>query len=888
MNSFLFHLIFYLAAHNRNSKICLLSIFISAAFAYSCSDAFAQTWSLRDIGTTGVTGSYSTGSGPPPTYTVSGAGGGIGITNTPDSCAFVSTATSGNIELQGKITSLGSTSSSSMGGFLIRDSFQANFASIASIYLTAGSGVKFTYRVRGSNPVTVNGSASTTPVYLRLTKNGDTYSGYESSDGVSWSLVGSFTQANFIPQLYLAGFVSSSSVAGTNNTAIFSNFSYITSVPQQESSLIGWYRSDAGVTQSSGVSVWADQSGNSNDATQSSASLRPTLVAGAVNNSILPTLSFDGVDDRLILPSNFSDLTNGVSVFVVLKPTSTSGDRTSITVSNASNADAFIAQTNNTNSTMTAYNNATSSAVATSSNPIAVNQFQVLEQIFQPGTTDGIGTISVDGVQAAQATNLISTLRNVTRSNNSIGMSSATTDFFQGEIAEILFYKKALKPTQIASIRSYLLSKFGVGSQPNLDAVVMTPGGGIFAPYQTVTMSQSQDAAIFFSVDGTTPDASGNYPWYNGETLKIPATTTLKATAVKDFFTSTVSSTAYEIDPKTASIPRNGLKLWLMANNGVVLSSGSVSQWINKSGVEGDAIQANPSNRPGFTESAINDIGAVSFNGSSQWLSLPTNSDNFSSGASIFVMLKPTSVSAGAKVLDLGNGATSDNINIQEPTSTGASLYVYSGSSPSSVTSSSAITVGQFQLLESIHNGTSGATISTNAIQGAQSSSMNSITNILRENNFVGQGSAGGNYFNGEIAEILLYNRAVSTLEKSAIEAALINKYQALTAITCPAPIISVATSTLQKPTQVAISSLAGAVTHVTVDGTTPSISSPIYSAPLNIFYGQTVKAISVFKGVQSTVSSAIYSMGSEWPAPSAVDPTNLDIQLQLPVPAIP
>lgn len=858
-----------------------------AAFLFSCNNAFAQTWTLRDIGTTGVTGTYSTGSGPPPTYTIGGAGSGIGIVNTPDSCAFVNTATSGNIELQGKVTSLGATSASSMGGFLIRDSYQANFASIVSIYLTAGSGVKFTYRVRGSNPVTVSGSASSAPVYLRLTKNGDTYSGYESSNGVAWTLVGSFTQASFIPQLYLAGFVSSSTVPGTNNSISFSNFSYMTSVPQQESSLIGWYRSDVGVTQSSGVSSWADQSGNSNDATQGTSSLRPTLVSGAVNNSILPSLSFDGVDDSLTFP-NFSDLTNGVSLFVVFKPTSTSGDRTVITTSSASNADAFIAQTNNTNSTLIAYNNTTSSALATTNNPIAVNQYQLLEHVFQPGTTNGTGTISVDGVQKAQASNLVSTLRNVTRSNNSIGMSSTSSDFFQGEIAEILFYSQVLKPSQVASIRSYLLSKFAVGSQPNLEAVVMTPRSGVFAPYQTVTMSQNQDAAIFFSVDGSNPDASGNYPWYNGETLKIPATTTLKAIAVKDFFNSTTSSAIYEIDPSTTAIPRSGLQLYLMANNGVVLSSGNVSQWINKSGIGGDAIQTNPSNRPGFISSAINDLGAVSFNGSSQWLSLPSNSANFAAGASIFIMLKPASVSAGARVIDLGNGATSDNLNIQEPTSTGASLYVYSGSSPSSVTSSSAITVGQFQLLEAIHNGSSTATISTNSVQGALSTSMNSIPSVARNNNFLGQGSAGGNYFSGEIAEILLYNRAVTTLEKSAIEAALINKYQALTAITCPAPIISVATSTLQKPRQVAISSRAGAVTHFTIDGSTPSLSSPVYSGPLNIYFGQTVKALSVMNGVQSAVSSATYTMSSEWPAPSAVDPTVLDIQLQLPAPLIP
>lgn len=86
-----------------------------------------------------------------------------------------------------------------------------------------------------------------------------------------------------------------------------------------------------------------------------------------------------------------------------------------------------------------------------------------------------------------------------------------------------------------------------------------------------------------------------------------------------------------------------------------------------------------------------------------------------------------------------------------------------------------------------------------------------------------------------------------------------------------------------------AISAPAGATTYFTLDGTTPTTGSNIYSKPLNIYYSQTLKAISVLKGVQSSVSSATYTLNStEWPAPDAGDPTTLDIQLKLPATAIP
>lgn len=765
------HLQFGERAAFRPCLIFLSSLFL---FLFTTSTAYAQTFTLRDIGSTGATGSYSTGSGPPPTYTIGGAGTGISASGSVDSFAFSNLSTSGNIELQGKVTTLGSTNANSLGGLMMRESYSATAAEVA-IYVTSGNGVKFTSRLHGQNSTTVNGSSSTTPVYLRLTKNGNVYTGWESQDGVSWTQVGTITDSLLLPQLYLAGFVSSSTQSGTLNSVTFSNFSYMTSVPQLETDLLAWYRSDAGIAQSSGVTTWSDQSGNGNDASQSTTSQKPTLVQGAVHNSILPAIQFDGTDDRLTMNSGFSNLTSGLDIFVVFKPTSSSGNRTSITVGNASNADSVTVQTNNTDTTLVAYNNTTSSSVSTSNNPIAVGSYQVLEQWFQPGSSNGTGTILVNSVQKAQATNLVSTLRNVSRANNAIGMSNAASDFFQGEIAEIIFYKTKLSDTKRASIQSYLLSKYGLGPTPTLDAPVMTPSSAIMVPYQTVTMSQSQGATIYYSLDGSTPNTT-DYPWYNGETLTFPASATLNAIAVAPYFNNSSATATYVVDPNTIGIPRSGLITWLMANEGITLASGNVSIWNDRSGQNNHATQSNSSNRPGYSSSAINDLPAVTFNGSSQFLALPSGYSTFTSGASIFVVLRPNSVSAGARVIDLGNGATSDNVNIQEPTSTGASMYVFNGSTPSSVTASSAITLGKFQLLEAIHNGSTTATILTNALQGAQSTSMNSITNTPRSSNFLGQGSAGGNYFNGDIAEVLVYNRAVTTLERSTIEAALISK----------------------------------------------------------------------------------------------------------------
>ncbi|MFX4971186.1 hypothetical protein ABTB72_19600, partial [Acinetobacter baumannii] len=85
--------------------------------------------------------------------------------------------------------------------------------------------------------------------------------------------------------------------------------------------------------------------------------------------------------------------------------------------------------------------------------------------------------------------------------------------------------------------------------------------------------------------------------------------------------------------------------------------------------------QTTSGNRPTLVPNALNGLPAVAFNGTSQYLQLPGGFANFTSGASIFAMIKPTGVTAGARILDLGNGATSDNLQLQEPASSSAALY---------------------------------------------------------------------------------------------------------------------------------------------------------------------------------------------------------------------
>ena len=62
--------------------------------------------------------------------------------------------------------------------------------------------------------------------------------------------------------------------------------------------------------------------------------------------------------------------------------------------------------------------------------------------------------------------------------------------------------------------------------------------------------------------------------------------------------------------------------------------------------------------------------------------------------------------------------------------------------------------------------------------------------------------------------------------------------------------------------TQVSMSAEAGATIHYTLDGSTPTAESAVYSAPITLSDTTTVKAIAVKDGVSSSVTSRVYTKG--------------------------
>lgn len=375
----------------------------------------------------------------------------------------------------------------------------------------------------------------------------------------------------------------------------------------------------------------------------------------------------------------------------------------------------------------------------------------------------------------------------------------------------------------------------------------------------------------------------------------ISANITTDYTSGNSFFTVTSTArgnstwfTQYVTPTGNLVISRYGdLTLRLLSSLGVVTSGSppsSVSKWCDLSGCGNDGTST-PGREPVL--GSLAGFPAVTFNGASlQSLSLPAGFVNFRPGASIFLVVAPSSVTDDARYFDLGTGSINDSMYVAENSPDGFEMDVYAGGVQREVANQNTLKAGRFQVLEGIIGGslTRGTLYINGAVNGDAPLHLPNI--IVRSSNYVGQASGGGHNYTGSIAELLVYSTWLSEEQRASVEASLIQRYQALSLVP-DKPKISVPGGVLSEPTQVVISAPFGSTTYFTTDGSVPTVNSQVYCTPIAVSYTQTLTAISVKNGIQSGITTAGYTLDSVlWPPPRPSDTSPPTINLQLPTPS--
>jgi outer membrane protein assembly factor BamB/regulation of enolase protein 1 (concanavalin A-like superfamily) len=149
--------------------------------------ACPQGWSCGDVGYPQVVGNQSL-SGT--TWTISGAGNGIGPAGMTDQFHYVWTSTTGDTTVSTHITALtNAANAGAKAGVMIRASTSGN-APYYGAFVTPSSGIVVMERDTAGLPsetlATVSGAA---PAYLRIARSGNAFTAYTSSDGATWTPV---------------------------------------------------------------------------------------------------------------------------------------------------------------------------------------------------------------------------------------------------------------------------------------------------------------------------------------------------------------------------------------------------------------------------------------------------------------------------------------------------------------------------------------------------------------------------------------------------------------------------------------------------------------------------------------------------------------------------
>ena len=249
-------------------------------------------------------------------------------------------------------------------------------------------------------------------------------------------------------------------------------------VPTDISNLVVWL--DAGVglfnatsggsavtTDASAVARWEDQSGNANHFSQSNSDRRPQLKTSIQNS--LNVIRFDGFNDGLICASNalFKNV-SGATVFAVRKCASNPTSDQSIfraTINGSSGSRIFFSVGFNSGKANAGGRRLDADGFAgiQSTNNVSTSAFQIQSALYDYTNTDLY--LYVNGSQEASNTSWQTTgsTSNTDSAQINVGANLiATASFFNGDIAEVIAYNRALTTAEREDVEKYLNAKYAI------------------------------------------------------------------------------------------------------------------------------------------------------------------------------------------------------------------------------------------------------------------------------------------------------------------------------------------------------------------------------------------------------------------------------------------
>ncbi len=527
--------------------------------------------------------------------------------------------------------------------------------------------------------------------------------------------------------------------------------------------------------------VWPDQSGRGNHATQATIADQPVRAANALNGR--PMVRFDGIGDSLNLP----DVMNGANAgeaFVVLKSTRLPGSyqelwKFSATGNYYSGESSYFPSWDGR-----IYESfGRSSAVAFDATQVTPSQVQIYNVAASSAEwavrQNGLVVSRTAGAAAAFLTSPV------------LGRGLYGGNSFEGDIAEVVMYDRALTDAERDIVNAYLYAKYA-------------PPGIVVPPVPAVSLvgTDWNSVALSWSVPapGTLYYTSLIERRLSGGTFAQIAELPMGVASYRD--TTVADATAYEyrvrlknyagssaygntVAATTAALPRAGMKLWLSANE---LPAGPLDQWQDRSGLGNHATAPTALRRPTVVAAVRNGLPVVRFDGVDDALQLPAILGTAQSAEILaLVKINPLPLPAVNRLWKMGaNDTGSSYINTARYEDFGTDqTNLHTGSTLASEYHLVSLTLDGGVLKERINNVINWQ--SPVAVRGFPANPV--IGASLLDPNIV---------LSGDLAEVMVYDRSLTSDEREVLLKGFIAKYNLPVDVPAKPALIAVVNSTTQ------------------------------------------------------------------------------------------
>ncbi len=174
-------------------------------------------WLNKDIGNVGLAGSAGYASG---IYTLKGAG--LEIWGTTDAFQFAYQTLNGDGSIVARVTGLTSTNSEAKAGVMIRESLDANARHAMAVMKPTGYTSFQRRTTQGGATASQTSGRQKVPYWVKLTRAGNSFTSHVSTDGKTWTQLGSTITISMASSVYV-GLAVSSRDTNLLNTATFDN-----------------------------------------------------------------------------------------------------------------------------------------------------------------------------------------------------------------------------------------------------------------------------------------------------------------------------------------------------------------------------------------------------------------------------------------------------------------------------------------------------------------------------------------------------------------------------------------------------------------------------------------------------------------------------------------